>query len=76
MHGTANVLADAVIDRLMAGKHAADPSAAAVAHYIGRGVKLFIQIGARFFMLTEVTWWLLYAHGGHVVAADAAAALD
>ena len=38
----AHILANAVIDSLVAGKHAADTRAATVAHDVGRSVKLLI----------------------------------
>ncbi len=66
VHVATNILANAVIDRLMTGKHAADPRAAAVAHNISCGVKLLIQNRPK----------VLNADRGNVVTANATAAFD
>jgi hypothetical protein len=66
MHVAANILANAVIDGLMAGEHLADASATAIAHYVGRGVKLSVQDRAK----------RVSAHGRDMMATDGAAALD
>src|SRR3954453_17853657 len=66
MYFTANVLTDAVVHCLMAREHAANSRTAAVAHDVGRSVKLLIQDRRK----------VLNADGCNVMATDATAALN